>query len=171
MKHLVIRILTSIIALAGFSFSQSVQLLFVIERSKNANKVYYEARIGKDGALDSKKPVHVYWIEWAKDSSGNTRKELSPIEKKLAYGYKMKKKSNGKSVIMNIAAFPQRTMRIYLKDGKAVCEVDIGGSASFLDKIYIHSVETKMLPKVNYVELFGRSVETGEAHYEKIIPK
>ena len=43
------------------------QSLFVIERSKNANVVQYDARLTADGVLDPKEPVKVYWILLAED--------------------------------------------------------------------------------------------------------
>ena len=53
--------------------------LFIIERSKNANVVHYDARLTADGKLDPKEPVIAYWVLLA----GNGRREkLSWIEKK-----------------------------------------------------------------------------------------
>ena len=41
--------------------------LFIIERSKNANVVHYDARLTADGKLDPKEPVIAYWVLLAKD--------------------------------------------------------------------------------------------------------
>src|SRR4030043_353480 len=61
--------------------------LFIIERSKNANVVHYDARLTADGKLDPKEPVIAYWILLAEDGR---RKGLSWIEKKMAYGFTIK---------------------------------------------------------------------------------
>ena len=67
-------ILSSVFLVTGTAASRTVapcttQPLFVIERSKNANKVYYEARLTGDGVLDVHRPVHAYWVNWEKDST------------------------------------------------------------------------------------------------------
>src|SRR5689334_9122752 len=36
--------------------------LFVIERSKNANVIHYDAHVAKDGSLVASEPVVAYWI-------------------------------------------------------------------------------------------------------------
>ena len=61
--------------------------LFIIERSKNANVVHYDARLTADGELDPKEPVIAYWVKLTKDGR---REELSWIEKKKAYGFEIK---------------------------------------------------------------------------------
>ena len=48
----------------GVDFSQ---LLFVIEKSTNANVVHYDARIMPDGELDPRQPVEAYWVMAAED--------------------------------------------------------------------------------------------------------
>ena len=58
--------------------------LFIIERSKNANVVHYDARLTADGKLDPKEPVIAYYVMLAEDGR---RKELNWIEKKMAYGF------------------------------------------------------------------------------------
>src|ERR1035437_1974022 len=52
------------------------QSLFVIEWSKNANVVQYDARLTADGVLDPKEPVEVYWILLAEDGR---REKLSSV--------------------------------------------------------------------------------------------
>jgi Domain of unknown function (DUF4833) len=52
--------------------------LFVIERSTNANVVYYDARVTKSGKLNAEEPVVAYWIMLA---GNGRREELNPIEK------------------------------------------------------------------------------------------
>ena len=58
--------------------------LFIIERSKNTNVVHYDARLTADGKLDPEEPVIAYYVMLAEDGR---RKELSWIEKKMAYGF------------------------------------------------------------------------------------
>ncbi len=154
--------------LGGQARAQSVEPLFILERSKNANQVHYEARITREGLLDPVEPVHVFWINRVKDPSGNTREELTVIERNMVYGCKVNKKIDGKYVSLTIVSYPEKPIKVSLQNGKATAEIDINGQVSYLDKIYISYRETRMFPKVNYIELFGRSVKNGDVQYEKI---
>ena len=69
--------------------------LFIIERSKNANVVHYDARLTADGNLDPKEPVIAYWVLLAKDGG---REKLSWIEKKKAYGFTIKPDSSVRDI-------------------------------------------------------------------------
>ena len=150
--------------------AQSTQPLFMMERNTNKNKVYYEVRLTKDSLIDSHKPVHAYWIMWEKDSGGLIREELNLIEKRMAYGFKVIQDPNKKFFKMNLVSFPERTIKVYQKNGKAVAEVSINGQPSSLEKIFINSRETMTLPKVNYMELSGKDMNTGEQRDEKVVP-
>jgi len=77
--------------------------LFIIERSKNANVVHYDARLTADGELDPKEPVIAYWIRLAEDGR---REELSWIEKKKTYGFTIKPDQSGKGYKMTLVAAP-----------------------------------------------------------------
>jgi hypothetical protein len=160
-----------IILFAAETFTQSTQLLFSLGRSKNINRVFYEAQIAEDSLLNPKEPIHVYWILWAKDSTGRIREELSLLEKNMAYGCKIEKYDGRKYCLMTIVSYPDRVISVSLLEGKATAEIVIDKNVSYLDSIFIQYRETRMFPKVNYIELFGRAVKTGAPQYEKIKPK
>jgi hypothetical protein len=151
--------------------AQSAQALFILERSKNLNQVVYEARIKKEGVIDPSDPIHVYWINRVKDPTGKMREELSLIEKNMVYGCKVIKKANGDHINFAIVSYPERTIEVFLQNGKAWAEIVINGQLSRLEKIYISYRETRMFPKVNYIEIFGRSEKNGDVQYEKILLK
>jgi len=71
-------------ALLPAAAQAKTQPLFIIERSKNANVVHYDARLDADGRLDPKEPVVAYWIMLAEDGR---RENLNWIEKRKAYGF------------------------------------------------------------------------------------
>jgi len=77
--------------------------LFIIERSKNANVVHYDARLTADGKLDPKQPVIAYWIMLAKEGR---REELSWIEKKKAHGFHIKPDPSVNGYKMTVVAAP-----------------------------------------------------------------
>jgi len=151
-------------------FPQSSHLLFKIEHSTNKNKVYYEAKQNKNGTLDAKTPVHAYWIMWEKDSTGKTREDLNAVEKKMAFGFKIEPVSGTQHQTMKLVSCPKRPIDVYQQKGKAVAEIIINGKPAILDKIFISAREAVLLPKVNYLELFGKDVVTGAPRYEKVVP-
>ena len=143
------------------------QPLFTIERSKNANVVHYDARVNAEGVLDPKQPVAAYWILLAEDGR---RQDLNMVERVKAYGFDIKLHSTSNSWAMTLAAYRKRDITVRQMAGSARAEIVIDGRPSLLDKLYIDSTEGRLLPKVNYIELFGKDLETGEKRYEKILP-
>ncbi|MDD5675121.1 MAG: DUF4833 domain-containing protein [Chitinivibrionales bacterium] len=154
--------------MTGVLAAQQTKPLFFIERSKNSNKLYYEANLTAAGAIDARKPVRVYWILWAKDSTGVIRENLSLFESKEAYGFSVKIDPNAGSLVMKIVSCPARPLKIYLRDGKAIAETTIDGHAFALDKLFIKTREHTLVPKVDYVELFGKDLKTGQPRTEKM---
>jgi len=142
------------------------QSLFVIERSKNANVVQYDARLTADGVLDAKEPVKAYWVLLAEDGR---HEELSLLACK-AYGLDIKRDASGKSWLMTLAAYRKREITVRQTGTVVRAEILIDGKPSILEKLYINSTEGRFLPTVNYIELFGKDLETGEKRYEKLLP-
>jgi hypothetical protein len=140
--------------------------LFIIERSKNANVVHYDARLTADGKVDPNEPVIAYWVLLAEDGR---RQELDWIEKKKAYGFHIKPDPSVKGFQMTIVAVPQGQI-IVKKDGDAVrAELVIDGHPAILEKIYINATDGLFGPKVHYIELYGKDLKTGEKCYQKIV--
>jgi len=142
--------------------------LFIIERSKNANVVHYDARLTADGKLDPKEPVIAYWVLLAKDGR---REELSWIEKKKAYGFDIKPDPSGKGYKMTLVGDPQRKITVKKEGDDVRAEGVIDGRPAVLEKIYIKASAGLTGPKVHYIELNGRDLQTGGKRYQKIVPK
>ncbi len=144
------------------------QPLFIIERSKNANVVHYDARLTADGKLDPKEPVIAYWVLLAEDGR---REELSWLEKKKAYGFGIKPDPSVNGYKMTLVAAPQRQITVK-KEGDAFrAEGVIDGRPAVLEKMYIKASDGLMGPKVQYIGLYGKDLQTGGKRYEKIVPK
>ncbi len=142
--------------------------LFIIERSKNANVVHYDAQLDADGRLNPKEPVIAYWIMLAEDGR---REELNWIEKKKAYGFDIKPDASGDSYSLTVVSAPDRPITVK-KAGKAArAELAIDGRPAVLEKMYINSTDGLTGPKVHYIELHGKDIKTGEKRLEKIVPK
>jgi len=141
--------------------------LFVIERNKNANVIHYEANLTPEGELNPKEPVIAYWVLHAEDGR---RKKLNWLEKKKAYGIKIKPAAQD-GYTLTLAAAPWLPMAVK-KDGDIVrVEAKINDRTAVLEKMFIQAREKLLGPKVEYIELFGKDLLTGEACSEKILPR
>jgi len=142
--------------------------LFIIERSKNANVVHYDARLTADGKLYPNEPVIAYWVLLAEDGR---REDLNWIEKKKAYGFSIKPDPSVNGYKMTLVAVPQGPITVR-KDGDAVrAELVIDSHPAILEKIYINATDGLLGPTVHYIELFGKDFKTGEKRYQKIVKK
>jgi hypothetical protein len=154
-------------AMAVPALAQTNQSLFHIERTKNANILYYEARINSSGELDAKDPIKTYWIMWAKDSTGKTTEGMNFIERTKVYGYNIKPDTTGKVLNMTLKPFKDRLIKVYLKDGKARAEMDINGKPAFFEKMFIYA---KGDSKPDSIKLYGAYTDGGEKTVELFLP-
>jgi hypothetical protein len=142
--------------------------LFIIERSKNANVVHYDARLTADGNLDAGEPVIAYYVMLAEDGR---RKELNWIEQTMAYGFDIKPDPSVSGYRMTMVAAPERPITVR-KAGSAVrAELVIDGRPAVLEKMYINASDGPPWPELRYIELYGKDLQTGEKRFEKILPK
>jgi len=141
--------------------------LFKIERSKNKHIVQYDICVSENGDILDPKPVRVYWI-----LENGTRHDLNFIQAMLAYGIDSQER---------LGENRHRIALVALKDRKIVVEKSpagyravalISGKESILEKAYVKSEERMLgLPKVIYVDLFGRDLQTDVSVTERIIPQ
>jgi len=140
--------------------------LLVIERSTNANVVHYAAGLTGEGALDPAEPVLVYWVLLAEDGR---RKKLNWLEKKKAYGVKLKPAGDGYT--MTLAAAPWMPLAVRRAGGMVRLEAPINGRPAVMEKMFIQSRSGLLGPKVEYIDLYGKDLATGEPCRERILPK
>jgi hypothetical protein len=144
------------------------QPLFIIERSKNTSVVHYDARLTAHGKLDPKRPVIAYWVLLTEDGR---REELSWIEKKKAYGLGIKPDPSVNGHKMTLAAAPQQQITVR-RGGDAIRDEGlIDGRPAVLEKLYIKASDGLLGPKGEYIEVYGKDLQTGGKRYEKIVAK
>jgi len=144
-----------------------VSHLFFIERSKNKNLVHYDIRLTGNTGLVDIKPVNVYWV-----LENGRREELNPIERKYAYGIVHQEKLDQNKFKVILAGLKRLEIIVERMNDSFKAMVSINGMESVLEKIYIKSEEKRNgLPKVLYIDLFGRTKETGFPVRERIVPK
>ena len=140
--------------------------LFRIERSKNANVVLYETNPGKDAALNPDEPVVASWLLLA---TTGKRESLSFFERLFAYGFESRLAPSGDSCSLTLKALKGRTIRVANRADCLSAFAVIGGADAVLQKIFVQADERGPAPSVQYIELFGIDVATGEARYEKVL--
>ena len=142
--------------------------LFIIERSKNANVVHYDALLTADGELDPKEPVIAYWVLLAKDGR---RENLNWIEKKKAYGFTIQPDPSVNGYRMNLMAAPEQQITVKKEKGAVRAEAVIDGRPAVLERMYINASDGLTGPNVLYIEVYGKDLQTGEKRREKMVPK
>jgi membrane protein DedA with SNARE-associated domain len=141
--------------------------LFFIERSKNKNVVQYDIRLTESRNLPDARPVDAYWI-----LENGRHEELNSIERNYAYGLVRQEKLDKDKFKVVLAAFKSWEIIVERINDSFKAVISINGIESILQKIYIKSEETRAaVPRVLYVELFGRTKEKGLPIKERIIPK
>jgi hypothetical protein len=70
---------------------------------------------------------------------------------------------------MYLASQPTREIRIFVIDGTVRADTLISGHRAYLKKIFVSTGKLDIF-HVNYIELFGSDVVTGQKRYEKVVP-
>lgn len=140
--------------------------LFHIERNTNANIVVYDLLVEPGGSIQEKDPIDVHWVRLAEEGQ---RKDLSGIERRMAYGYKEKERE-GNELVIEMRADIGRLITVSALEGAYKARIDINGKAAFLEKVFIEANEGFGLPSVEFIELHGLDAESGEPAYEKFEP-
>lgn len=166
--------LAGLLVMALFCVSAAVQAetperqhLFKIERSKNANIIQYDAQVGADGELYRKEPVVAYWIRLAKQGQ---IEELSWLQKTFAFGFTTSFDPDDGSVVMDMKADIDRPLMVVHDGDRFWAKTRIDDSTAYLDKLFIKAHRKAFFIKVEYVELFGKDIVSGEPLYEKVLP-
>lgn len=141
--------------------------LFKIERSKNTNIIQYDAQIGSDGKLNKKEPVIGYWIRLAEQGQV---KQLTWVQRRFAFGFKTKYHQATDSATVDMVADIGQPITVKRVNGHYMAMINLEGSPSQLEKIYIQAHGKGMSIKVEYVEIFGMDLTTGKETYAKIVP-
>ena len=138
--------------------------LFTIEKSSNANRVQYEARVMADGHIDPRQPVVAYWIMAAENGR---RQELNILERAKAYGFTLRQDGQD-SYRLWVVSHPKKEIHVFREGETVRAEAVIGGRVSLVEKIYIQMHKTLLISFPDFGEMFGFDRETGEKRYEKV---
>ncbi len=163
MKRIVLLLFLCLTAATAFC-EVPTDRLFQIDRSKNRNIVCYDVNL-ENGALNLDNPLEVYWI---RHEEGGMKKDLSFLQRKLAYGYKVVDKGQNEATV-KLIAYDRQNLRICRLGSQWVALTTIKGQECILSAIYVKAKSTNSL-SVEYVELRGKSVSRGTMISERIFP-
>ena len=163
MKRIIPLLLLCLCFTTAFS-KMPTDRLFQIDRSKNANIVCYDVKLENDH-LDLEHPMEVYWI---RHEEGGIKKDLSLLQRRLAYGYKVVEKGQNEASI-RLTAYKKQSIRICKRGGQWVALVTIQGQECILSSIYVQAKPQNSL-SVEYVELHGKTLKGGKTVSEKLFP-
>ena len=141
-------------------------LLFYIQRDPNSNTICYQLNIDKEGKLDTKNPVHAFWIRYPE---GGTIKELNFIQNKFAYGLKVTPIGDGAFELKSVAY--TRSPLYLRRDNRNRYRVyiHVNQKEHVLKRIFVHiDGGSKLAPNVVYIELKVVDPDTGKVVIERI---
>ena len=154
-------------AMAAYPVPQEPRQVFYVQRSLNPNTVVYVARMA-DGRLDADEPVEVYWRRYNNEGE---KKELSALERRLAFGVKSEPVPHQPGRFMvRVVSYPDRPALLRLAAGVPRLEAVVAGEPAGLDHAYLEVDDSGSLPRVTRVDLHGHSLATGRPVMESFTP-
>jgi hypothetical protein len=136
--------------------------LFFIQRSKNKNEVHYRLNVDESCRIIADEPVTGIWRML--EEGPNKTEPLSTFDR-MAYNAE-NQEVVGNWVHFNLKAIEERLIKattIYdWKTNKCspMVQVKINGKWAILDHIYVSSKEGFLMPRVMYIDIFGKSLDS-----------
>lgn len=145
---------------------QNANRLFYIQHNQNTNTFVYDVLV-KNGKFVDTDPVDIYRILYAEDGS---KKEITNIQRKLAYGIKIRSK-NSQNITFNLNGYPTLTLKVTLKNNKPETTIVVNGKNITVEKMFIQTKEKTIgsSTKVEYILISGKN-DKNQLITEKFIP-
>lgn len=158
--------LFEITALAdGKNERQENKLLFKIERSRDADEIYYEVNTLADETLDTDNPIRIYWVMHTQNGQAEP---LTKIQKSLAYGLKFSNVTPD-TAEFQFVSFEQSLILQKAKNGIFRVFADIDGQQVEVDQINIEFLNNSFwFPKIGKVEMVATLPNTGKTLTKEI---
>ena len=123
----------------------------MIERSLNANAVAYDVVTTGTGRLDPGSPLRVYWMMRAE--RGQVR-ELSVLERSLAYGYDVRA-CGARACTIALRALRDRPIVVEAEGDPPRAVMSIGGTRAVLRRVFVTVGRNGPFSGVESIDLFG----------------
>ena len=147
------------------------QMLFRIERSKDADEIWYTTNLNSDGSLNQDMPIKVFWV---KKTENNSVEPLTRIQKRFSYGIKAMDSVNSENGEWHfqLAAYRNRIFKLKrMASGQYRVFTGSGTKEIALTQIFVKfDGGSFMFPSIAYAKLIGIESQTGIEISEVIIP-
>lgn len=141
--------------------------LFYLQRDPNPNTIICTLNL-KNGQLDKRDPVHVFWIRYTEQSQP---KALSYLQRTFAYGIKARALSN-EEYELNFVSYKKFLLRLVKSERVPGYQVyaNVNQKRVILRRLYLH-IEggTLWKPNVKYIQVEGINASTGESTVERLL--
>ena len=141
--------------------------LFYLQRDPNPNTIICTLNL-KNGQLDKREPVHVFWIRYTEQSQAQ---ELSYIQRTFAYGIKSRALSN-EEYELHFVSYKKLPLRLVKSERGPGYHVyaNVNQKKVILRRLYVH-IEggTMWKPNVKYIQVEGINASTGESTVERLM--
>jgi hypothetical protein len=153
--------------------------LFSIQRGKNANEVHYRLHVDDHCQIVAEKPVKAFWK--LLEESPEKTEPLTELEH-MAYGAAEQKVADNwvsfrLRSLEHFRPLEQRSVKataIYDPHTAAcapIVHTEINTQWASLERIYVQAEERRVRPKVMYIDIFGKSLDSSpKAVTERIRP-
>lgn len=134
-------------------------VLFEIWRNRDADKIYYELALNRDGNLNQQEPISIYWKQHSKNGE---IKPLTRIQRNHSYGLKYLE-IKPDHARFRFAASKERDF-ILMKNPQGQFRVYTLGEKGYQEfiRMYIHfSGGSYLMPVIGHIELTLKDQETG----------
>ncbi|HAD79149.1 DUF4833 domain-containing protein [Empedobacter falsenii] len=146
---------------------KSENRLFYIQHNDNKNTFVYDALFSSKGILDDDNPVDIYRILYAEDGS---KKPLTSIQKKLAYGLDIKKIE--KNVFqLTLVSYPTQKLTLKLDSQKnPIVQTTVNNKLIILNRVFLKQKKgtAGISVKLDYILFYGKD-KNGKSVEEKIV--
>lgn len=142
-------------------------VLFNIERSRDASQIVYQLDVDEAGLLNTDEPIKAYWVRYKEDGRVEP---ITWIQKELSYGLKFTAVSDSQATF-HFACYNDKSLFLRNDFGSYKVYAFSQGKFVEIERIYVHfNGGTDWLPTVEYVKIFSREVESKEVVEEIIYP-
>jgi len=144
------------------------EILFYIVRSKDADKIYYQANLDREGNLVADKPVNIFWI---RQTQNNQKEPLTRIQNNYGYGLQFLE-VNPRNAVFRFISFPDKTFVLQKDDSGTFRVFTSGGDHEMVvNSLSVHFAnDSYWFPRIKRVELHATGVNTGSPVVEYIEP-
>ncbi|TVQ19896.1 MAG: DUF4833 domain-containing protein [Bacteroidetes bacterium] len=134
-------------------------LLFSIERSRDADRIYYQVNLTPEGRLHPGEPVNIFWKRYTAD--GRTE-PLTRLQQNRSYGLKYTEITPWQASF-HFAAFKEKSFTLkQLPDGSYRVFTPTPNGEKELTKMYVmFAGGSFLMPSIEYVTFFLKDTPTG----------